>query len=192
MESFVSRYPELIEDAIIAATNEINQQTLVREAAAKKVKELRAIDTTSSYTSIGSNAGQAEISYNIEDARLRYVIEQLGLIREWADAYLEYVKDHNDSYDFSNIRTFRDFYTSVNKNHIERFIRGHRFECKCQFFGYTANTESHFYINGDVCCSFGVPVHLSNTTSAAKNIGIIGQKNPDFFNIYPIPNTIAD
>ena len=52
--------------------------------------------------------------------------------------------------------------------------------------------DIHFYINGDVCCSFGVPVHLSNTTSSAKNIGIIGQKNPDFFNIYTITNTIAD
>jgi hypothetical protein len=192
METFVNHYPELVKNAITAATNEINQQTLVRDSAAKKVGQLRAIDTTSSYTSIGSDAGQAEIAYNIEDSWLRYDIEQLGLIREWADAYLEYIKSHEDSYDFSNIKTFGDFYTTVNNNHIERFIRGHRFECKCQFFGYPANTESHFYINGDVCCSLGVPVHLSNITSAAKNIGIIGQKNPDHFNLCPIPNNFTD
>ncbi len=192
METFVNRYPELVNNAIMAATNEINKQTLVRDSASKKVKELRAIDTTSSYTSIGSKAGQAEIAYNIEEARLCHEVEQLGLIQEWADAYLKYIKNYSDSYDFSNIETFGDFYTSVNKNHIERFIRGHRFECKCQFFGYPANTESHFYINGDVCCSLGVPVQLSNITSAAKNIGIIGQKNPDYFNLYPIPNNFKD
>jgi hypothetical protein len=192
METFVARYPELVKDAITAATNKIYQQTVVRDSAAKKVEELRAIDTTSSYTSIGSNAGQAEIAYNIEEARLCHEIEQLGLIREWADTYLEYIKNYSDSYNFSNIKTFWDFYTTVNKNHIERFIRGHRFECKCQFFGYPANTERHFYINGDVCCSFCVPVHLSDITSAVKNIGIISQKNPDYFNLYPIPNNFAN
>ena len=192
METFVNRYPELVKDAITAAKNEINQRTLIRDSAAKKVRDLRAIDTTSPYTSIGSDAGQAEIAYNIEDSWLRYDIEQLELIREWTDAYLEYIKSHEDSYDFKSFHTFSDFYTAVNNNHINRVIQGHRFECKCHFFGYDMNDNNHHYTSGEGCCSQGVPVHLSNTKSATKKIGLIGEKNPDKLNIYPIPNTVLN
>lgn len=192
METFVARYPELVKDAITAAKNEINQQTLVRDSASKKVQDLRAIDKTSPYTSISSDAGQAEIAYNIEDSWLRYEIEQLELIREWADAYLEYIKSHEDSYDFKRFHTFSDLYTAVNNNHINRLIQGHRFECKCQFFGYNMNDNNHHYTSGEECCSQGVPVHLSNITSASKKIGLIGEQTPDKLNIYPVPNTFLD
>jgi hypothetical protein len=194
MELFVVRYPELVKDAITAATNKITQQTLVLETADKKVKELRAIDNTSTYTSIGSNAGQAEIAYNIEAARLRYDIEQLELIRQWADQYLEYIKNHDDGCDFNNIKTFRDLYTFVNQNHLERLIQGHRFECKCQFFGHTTennqSSNSHFYVDGAMCCSWGVPVHLSNTQTAIQKVGFIGCTVPEY--VYPLPNSCAE
>jgi hypothetical protein len=192
METFVYRYPELVKDAITAAKNEINKQSLVRDSAAKKVQDLRAIDKTSPYTCISSDAGQAEIAYNIEEARLCHEIGQLELIREWADAYLEYIKSHGDSYDFKSFHTFSEFYIAVNNNHINRLIQGHRFECKCQFFGYDMNYNNHHYTSGEGCCSRGVPVHLSNTTSAIKKIGLIGEQNPDKLNIYPVPNTILE
>ena len=194
MESFLLRYPEIVKDAIASANHEINKQTAIRDEAAKKVTQLRTIDNTSPYTCIGSDAGQSEIAYNIEEARLRYEIEQRQLIKEWANAYLEYIQTHTEIYNFNSFKTFREIYTTVNKNHIERLTRSHTFECKCHFFTQNTNNnlETHFYTNGDECCSLGVPVYIPNIQSAIKTIGIISEQNPNNFNIYPVPTNIVD
>jgi hypothetical protein len=191
METFVVRYPELVKNAVKNATEKISKQTIIRDEAAKKVQNLRSIDKTSPYTSIGSDAGQAEIAYNIEDAALHNDFEQLGLIHKWAPLYLEYIQNHIDYYDFDNFKTFCDVYTAVNRSHIDRLIRGYRFDCKCHFFGHGNVNQPipHQYTNGEATCSLGVPVHLSNIKTAINKVGFIGCQNPDY--IYPIPNNFV-
>lgn len=192
MESF---YHELVKNAIEAATQKIAQQTIVVEEASKKVQMLREIDSTSLYTCISSNAGQAEIAYNIEKARLKHEVEQLELIKEWADSYLEYIKSHReDNYDFNDFHTFFDLYTTINKYHIQRLIRGKQFECKCQFFGDMKylDHEEHFYREGEECCVLDTPVHLTNLKTAIKTIGIIQHTDSTKLNIYSVPNKYVD
>jgi hypothetical protein len=192
MESFVAQYPEIVKAAITEATEKINAQTKIRDMAADKVMSLRAIDTGSPYSSIGSDAGRAEIALNIEEAALRFEFENLGLIYKWAPAYIDYIKNHNDIYMFEQFHTFFNVYIAVNRNHVERLIRDHRFECKCQFFGYENNGRpgEHYYVNGEETCSRGVLVHLSNIKSAINKVGFIGCHDPEY--IYPVPNTYID
>jgi hypothetical protein len=192
MESFVARYPEIIKTAVTAATEAINVQMAIREAAAKKVLDLRAIDKTSVYACIGSDAGQAEIAYNIEDAALRAEFEKLGLIHKWSTPYLEYIRNHTDNYEFNRFGTFADVYTAVNRNHVDRLITGYRFDCKCHFFGNGNSNRpiDHHYINGEKTCQQGVAVHLSNIKTAINKIGFIGCHDPEY--IYPIPNNFVD
>ncbi len=190
MDSFLLRYPKLVEEAISIATYEIAHQTTIRDEAAKKVQRLRTIDNTSPYTCIGSDAGQAEIAYNIENAWLKHEVDQLQLIKEWADRYLLYIQSHNDMYNFNSFRTFSDFYTTVNKNHIQRLIRGKKFECKCQFYGVSNNTnnQEHFYTEGEECCVLNTPVHLTNIKTSIKTIGVIQHTEASQLNLYSIPN----
>jgi hypothetical protein len=190
MELFVARYPDIVKVAINEATEKINIQTKIRDVAAEKVTALRAIDTSTAYTSIGSDAGRAEIALNIEEASLRQEFENLGLIYKWTPAYLDYIKSHNDIYDFEQFQKFFEVYTAVNRNHVDRLIRDHRFECKCQFFGYANNNrpQDHYYVNGEETCSRGVLVHLSNIKTAVNKIGFIGCHDPEY--IYPVPDVI--
>jgi hypothetical protein len=192
MESFVERYPEIIKTAITAATEAINAQMAIRELAAKKVENLRAIDKNSPYTSISSEAGQAEIAYNIEDAALRAEFEKLGLVHKWATPYLEYIRNHTDDYDFNRFGTFADVYTAVNRNHVNRLIIDYRFDCKCHFFGHGNSNRpiEHHYINGEETCEQGVHVHLSNIKTAINKIGFIGCHDPEY--IYPVPDNFVD
>lgn len=188
MDYFITRYPDLITHAINCANAEIKKQTAVRDAATKKVQELRAIDTTSTYTSIGSNAGQAEIGLNIAEATLKADIEHLELIIQWAEPYLEYIKSHEDIYDFNASTNFSDLYKSVNTNHVNQLIRGHKFECKCQFFGHgNGNKKEHFYTNGNKYCDMDVPVYLENVKVVVNTIGAIQHTNPDKLGFYAVP-----
>lgn len=194
MDSFLLRYPQLIQEAITVANYEITEQTNIRDEAAKKVQRLRAIDSTSPYTCIGSDAGQAEIAYNIEEAWLKHEVEKLELIKEWADKYLRYIQSHTDTYDFTSFQKFSDFYTAVNKNHVQRLIRGQRFDCKCQFYGVSNNTnnQEHFYTEGEECCVLDTPVHLTNIKTCIKTIGVIQHTEASQLNLYSIPNEHID
>jgi hypothetical protein len=191
MDSLIVRYPGLVEKALVAAKEKITKQTIIRDEAAKKVQNLRVIDKTSPYTSIGSEAGQAEIAYNIEDASLRNEFEELGLIYKWAPLYLEYIQNNTDTYNFDNFNTFVEVYTSVNRNHLERLIHGYSFDCKCHFFGHGNSNQpiQHQYINGEETCLLGVPVHLCNISTAINKIGFIGCQDPEY--IYPIPTNFV-
>lgn len=209
METFVARYPEIVNNAKDVALEAIRKQREVVQLASKKVQELRELDRTSPYTSIGSNAGQAEIAYNIENARLNYEVQQPELIDQWADAYMEYIKTHmsiikcpslgtvepHGTYNCNSFETFADVCAAVNSDHIINLITGHKFECKCQFFdNYIEKPlpNDHFYIGGYICCLRGTKVHLTGIKSAIKRIGLIGIVDPDKLNIYPIPNKYED
>jgi hypothetical protein len=193
MESFANRYLLLVKTAKSTASEAVCQQREVVQKAAAKVQELRGLDRTSPYTSIGSNAGQAEIAYNIEQARLNHEIEQLELIDQWADLYLEYIKRHTDTYNFNSFETFSDVCSAVNKQHLLRLISGYKFECKCQFFGndlemVNNHRGDHVFTDGELSCSWGTEVHLANIKSTINRIGLIGVEKPGQLNIYPIPN----
>ncbi len=192
MESFANRYLLLVKTAKSTASEGVRKQREVVQLAAKKVQNLRELDRASPYTSIGSNAGQAEIAYNIEEARLRYEVQQLELIDQWASVYIEYIKTHTDTYNFNSFETFSDVCSAVNKQHLVRLISGYKFECKCQFFGKDLemtnnNRGDHFYTDGEKCCSWGTEVHLTGIQSAIEKIGLIGVETPSQLNIYPIP-----
>ena len=169
---------ELAVEAFAQAYEEFIAQTTITEAACKRVEELRLTDKVSPNTSIGSDAGRAEINYNIQKAHLLSAADYYTDIQLWTAKYIDFFKKHSTHRDVNSYKTFREFYTDINKIYVDSMIKNHKFECKC-----SANVE-HGYFYGDVVCAMGTTVKLVNVETAYNTLGYIRYDYPHM--IYPV------
>jgi hypothetical protein len=169
---------ELAVEALAEAYAQFSAQTTITEAAGKRVEELRSVDKLSPYTYIGSEAGRAEINYNIQKAHLLNAADYHTDIQLWAAKYIEFFKQHVGHRDFNSYKTFREFYTDINKIYVDSLIKNYKFDCKC------SDNVEHGYFFGDTECAIGNTVKLVNLDSAYNTLGYIHYNYPHM--IYPI------
>jgi hypothetical protein len=169
---------ELAADALAESYAEFTAQTGITEAAGKLVDKLREADKSSPYTSIGSEAGRAEINYNIQKAQLLNIADYYTDIQLWSSKYVKWFEQFGTGHDPNTYKSFRDFYTDINKIYLNRMLSHYVFQCKC-----SENVE-HGYICGDTVCAMGNYVTLVNIEAAHNNLGYIGYNYPHL--VYPI------
>jgi hypothetical protein len=169
---------ELASEALTEAYAEFNAQKNITEAAAKRVEELRSVDKVSPYTYIGSEAGRAEINYNIQKASLRSAADYHVDIQLWLSKYVKWFERFGTGRKTNSYKTFQEFYTDINKIYVNSMIKNYKFDCKC-----SENVE-HGYFFGDTVCGIGNTVKLVNLESAYNTLGYIGYNYPHM--IYPV------
>lgn len=169
---------ELSVDGLAEAYEEFTAQTNVVEDARKQVEQLREGDTISPYTSIDSDAGRAEINYNIQRAHLLTVVDYYTDIQIWSSKYVEWFRQFGTGRDSNTYKTFREFYTDINKIYLNSMLSNYVFTCKC------LDSVEHSFICGNSVCAMGTKVTLVNIETAYNTLGYIGYNYPHL--IYPI------
>ena len=156
---------------------EFTAQTSVTEAARILVQTLRDVDKTSPYTSIDSKAGRAEINYNIQKAQNLNIADYYTDIQLWTTKYIKWYEQFGTGRDINTYTSFREFYTDINRIHLNSMLKNHKFDCKC-----STNLE-HSYIYGSPVCAMGNKMTLVNMETAHNTLGYIGYNYP--YLIYP-------
>jgi hypothetical protein len=165
---------ELLVNAIQEAYEEFRAQTIITENASKLVYNLLETDNIRPFISIFSDAGRAEIDYNIQKAALLQIADYYTDIQIWAPKYIALINPEESN----KYKTFRELYTEVNKAHLDTIIKDYTFECKC------SDGIIHSYTFGDEICCMGTKVALVNIDTAQDTLGYIQYDYP--YGIYPI------
>ena len=195
LEAFIQRYPQLVEEAIASANQQIrNAQTRVNASKARMIKARIQPD----FDATPDKMSKEQLAYHKNCVEHAEAINKHRDIHNWAPKYLkfllapenEYIR-HDLDQEYAEWTCLEDAIYNINEVYLEYLLGNIEYPCNCGassdnylhglYFG--TYPSRHIYIDYKGTCSHGTKMTLVGKDYLLNQLDFIGTKNVDILQL---------
>ena len=186
LEAFLKRYPELVQEALASAEQQIrNAKTRVNASNARLIKA--RIEEP-------ANTTKEQLDYHKNCAEQIEAVKKHYDIHTWAQKYLDFLLAPENDYirhdldqEYAEWTTFEDVVYNINDVYLHDMLEAVEYDCNCGAsnanyqHGLYFNTypERHIYIDYKGTCSHGTKMTLVDKDYLLNSLDFIENPNID-------------
>jgi hypothetical protein len=195
LEAFINRYPQLVEEAIASANQQIrNAKTRVNSSKARMIKARIQPD----FDATPEKMSKEQLAYHKNCVEHAEAINRHRDIHNWAPKYLKFLMAPENDYirhdldkEYAEWTCLEDAIYNINEVYLEYLMENIEYPCNCsagsdnyQYGLYFGTIPSrHIYIDSKGKCSHGTNMTLGDKDYLLNQLDFIGTKNVDILQL---------